>query len=260
MKPASHWSLSKKTLLARISALPYVNGASLAVDVPMDGVGIGFNLITAPGQEQFPERGAARDWNLVSPGYFKTMRIPILRGRDFGEFDRAGVAIVNETMARQFWPGQDAVGKQVYDGTSANGRLLEVIGVAKDTNTRYVGQPADPLLYAPLGQYSTPRHYLMVRTTNGTSVVPDLRKLLREVSPDMPIISVQSMNELMRVGQLPQRIASSVAASMGFCGSVAGFIGTVRHRIVFRIHTHSRNRHSNSRRSASCRHSKVDVS
>jgi len=215
----------EKTLLARISALPYVDGASLAVDVPMDGVGIGFNVITVPGQEQAPERGGARDWNLVSPDYFKTMRIPILRGRGFGEFDRAGVAIVNETMAHRFWPGQDAVGKQLYDGTPANGRLLEVIGVAKDTNTRYVGQPADPLLYAPLGQYSTPRHYLMVRTTNGTSVVPDLRKLLREISPDMPIISVQSMKELMRVGLLPQRIASSVAASMGFVGVLLASLG-----------------------------------
>jgi macrolide transport system ATP-binding/permease protein len=215
----------EKTLLARISALPYVDGASLAVDVPMDGVGIGFNVITVPGQEQSPERGTACDWNLVSPGYFKTMGIPILRGRDFGEFDRAGVAIVNETMARRFWPGQDAIGKQLYDGTSANGRRLEVIGVAKDTNARYVGQPADPLLYAPLGQYSTPRHYLMVRTTNGTSVVPDLRKLLREISPDMPIISVQSMKELMRVGLLPQRIASSVAASMGFVGVLLASLG-----------------------------------
>jgi putative ABC transport system permease protein len=116
----------EKTLLARISALPYVDGASLAVDVPMDGVGIGFNVITIPGQEQSPERGAARDWNLVSPGYFKTMRIPILRGRDFSEFDRTGVAIVNETMARRLWSRQDAVGKQLYDGTPANGRLLEV--------------------------------------------------------------------------------------------------------------------------------------
>jgi putative ABC transport system permease protein len=153
------------------------------------------------------------------------MRTPILRGRDFNELDRAGVAIVNETMAKRYWPGQDAVGQRLYDGTSANGRLLQIIGVAKDTNTRYVGQPADPLLYAPLAQYSTPRHYLMVRTLNGASVVPDLRKILSEISPDMPIISVQSMNELMRVALLAQRVAASVAATMGLVGVLLAALG-----------------------------------
>jgi len=215
----------EKTLLARISSLPYVDSASVAVDVPMDGIRIGFNPITIPGQEQSSQQGGARDWNLVSPGYFKTMRIPILRGRDFNESDRAGVAIVNETMAKRFWPGQDAVGQRLYDGTAADGRLLQVIGVAKDTNTRYVGQPADPLLYAPLAQYSTPRHYLIVRTTNGASAVPDLRKILNEISPDMPIISVQSMKELMRVALLPQRVAASVAATMGLVGVLLAALG-----------------------------------
>src|SRR4029434_1486286 len=112
----------------RISSLPYVDSASLAVDVPMDGIGIGFNAITIPGQEQSSQQDAARDWNLVSPGYFKTMRTPILRGRDFNELDRAGVAIVNETMAKRYWPGQDAVGHRRYEGTSANGSVVQLTG------------------------------------------------------------------------------------------------------------------------------------
>src|SRR5262249_36550117 len=75
----------EKNLLARVASLPYVEAASFAVDVPVDGSGMGFNVITIPDHEASDQRRGVRntDWNLVSPGYFKTMRIPILRGRDF---------------------------------------------------------------------------------------------------------------------------------------------------------------------------------
>jgi putative ABC transport system permease protein len=217
----------EKTVLTRITSLPYVDSASIAVDVPMDGVGEGFNVVTIPGQQSSDARHGVRntDWNLVSPGYFKTMRIPILRGRDFTESERKGVAIINETMARRFWPGEDPVGKRLYDGTPQNGRLMEIIGVVNDTNARYVGVPADPMLYAPLGQYSWPRHYLMVRTTNGTSVVADLRQILSEINPNMPIISVQSMKDLISVGLLPQRIAAWTATAMGLIGLLLASLG-----------------------------------
>src|SRR5262249_6955791 len=146
------------------------------------------------------------------------------RGRDFTDAEHSGVAIVNETMARRYWPGQDPVGQHFFDGEAGNGRSLEVIGVAKDTNTRYVGLPAEPMLYAPLGQYSFPQHYLMVRTTHG-SVAPQLRQILLELNPNLPVLSVQSMDELISIGLMPQRIGAWTGTAMGFVGLMLASLG-----------------------------------
>jgi predicted permease len=216
----------EKTLLLRAGSLPNVEALSIATDIPMDGSGNGFNVVTIPGLQASDRRNGVRnaDWNLVSPGYFKTMRIPLLRGRDFTDAEHGGVAIINETMARQYWPGQDPVGQRFFDGEAKDGRSMEVIGVAKDTNTRYVGLPAEPLLYAPLGQYSYPQHYLMVRTTRG-SVEPQLRQILLELNPNLPILGVQSMDELISVGLMPQRIGAWAGTGMGLVGLVLASLG-----------------------------------
>jgi len=216
----------EKALLQRTLALPNVEAASIATDIPMDGTGAGFNIVTIPGLQASDRRRGVRnaDWNLVSPGYFNTMKIPLLRGRDFTEAERSGFAIINETMARRYWPGQDPIGQSLYDGEVKDGRLMEVIGIVKDTNTRYVGQPAEPMLYAPLGQYSFPQHYLMVRTT-GESAAPQLRQLLLEINPNLPVLSVQSMDELISIGLLPQRIGAWAGTGMGFVGLLLASLG-----------------------------------
>jgi predicted permease len=217
----------EKALLERVTSLPNVDSASIAVDVPMDGSGIGFNVVTIPGLQSNDRRQGVRnaDWNLVSPGYFKTMKIPLLRGRDFTEHDRSGVAIINETMANRYWPGEDPIGKSFIDGEAKDGRPMQVIGIAKDTNTRYVGRPAEPMLYAPLGQYSWPQHYLMIRTIDGTSVAPAVRQIFLDLNPNLPIISVQSMSDLIGVGLLPQRIGAWVATIMGLLGVLLACLG-----------------------------------
>lgn len=217
----------EKMLLQRVSSLPYVDSASLSVDVPMDGTAVGFDVMTIPDLRGDDDRQGVRnaDWNLVSPGYFKTMRISLLRGRDFAESERGGVAIINETMARRYWPGQDPLGRRFYRGAVSEGNVTEVIGIARDTNTRYVGLPAEPMLYAPLTQYSWPQHYLMVRTTDGRSVVPDLRRILLEINPNFPIVSVQSMKDLIGIGLLQQRVGAWVATIMGTVGLILASLG-----------------------------------
>jgi putative ABC transport system permease protein len=216
----------EKTLLQRTLALPNVEAASIATDIPMDGSGAGFNIVTIPSLQASDRRGGVRnaDWNLVSPGYFNSMKIPLLHGRDFTEAERSGVAIINETMARRYWPGQDPIGQRFYDGEVRDGRSMEVVGIAKDTNTRYVGLPAEPMIYAPLGQYSFPQHYLMVRTTGG-SVTPQLRQVLLDINPNLPVLSVQSMDEMISIGLLPQRIGAWAGTGMGFVGLLLASLG-----------------------------------
>lgn len=216
----------ERTLLGRIRALPNVDSASIGVDLPLDGRAIGFNVVTIPELRTTDRQGMRNvNWNLVSPGYFRTMRIPMLRGRDFTAAEREGVAVVSETMAQRFWPGEDAIGKQFYDGSPQQGRTMQVIGVAKDVNTRYPGRVAEPLLYAPLGQYSWRQHYVMVRTVDGASIVPALRRIFVDLNPNLPIVSVQSMKQIIARGLLPQRIAAWMALIMGLLGALLASLG-----------------------------------
>jgi predicted permease len=207
----------EKVMLERVRSLPGVESASLATDLPMDGGGMGFGPLTIPGRPKKYEP----DWNLVSSRYFDTMRIPILTGRDFSEADGAGVVIINKMMADQLWPGDNAIGKQL----NANGHPLQVIGVVTNSNTRWVGVPQRPMLYATLRQVTWFQRYLMIRTSDGRSSVPTLRTVLQELAPNLPILRAQAMTDVTGIGLLPQRIAAWVAGGMGLVGVLLALLG-----------------------------------
>src|SRR4029450_9730935 len=119
-----------------------VAAASIARALPYasDGLGFGVSLpgaVSAPGQ---PAADIAGSGNTVEPGYFNAMRIPLVAGRDFTDQDTTGtplVAVVGEAAARRFWPGQDAIGRQiVMNGAGETGTVLQVVGVVRDVPYR----------------------------------------------------------------------------------------------------------------------------
>ncbi len=213
-------------LLRRTRALPGVRSASLAWDLPLDGDGAGLGGVKDAGS---PDPELSADWNVVTPGYFANMGIPLLRGRDFTREDGptgAGVAIVNETLARRLWPGKDAVGQKLLnpqvDGTA---RVLEVVGVARDQRYRSLGDGPRNFVFAPLGQNYLGQLTLAVRTEPGAPVIADFRALLRSMNPYLPILQAQSMQEFAGVGLLPQRLAGWVALCLGLLGMLLAGTG-----------------------------------
>src|SRR5580765_6930049 len=155
-----------RALLDRVHALPDVRTSSAAL-VPPGGFETRRQAVSVPGRtppDGMPFFGV--DWNAVEPGYFETLRIPLVAGRDFTAADRAGaelVAIVGEGTARQFWPGQSAVGRQILNpvfgarGPTGVVQTLRVVGVARDIK---VSSLVDGLglsfLYVPLQQQYSP--------------------------------------------------------------------------------------------------------
>jgi predicted permease len=141
-------------LLRRVAVLPSVRTASLAESTPLGldysrrGVGVeGYE----PGLGEDMEFGA----NIVGPGYLGLMHIPLERGRDFSASDRAGslpVAIVNQSFARRFWPGEDPIGKRIRIGDS----VREVVGIAHDSRTRSLDESPAPYFYLPFLQHYQP--------------------------------------------------------------------------------------------------------
>lgn len=142
-------------LLERVKALPGVESASAINHVPLAGDqwGLGFAVEGRPA----PKRGEhlSAVYRVVMPGYFRTMNITLLRGRDISESDNLstpGVVVINEQFAKRYWPGEDAVGKRITMDDPAKSQWLTVIGVAADAKQdTWTGKPA-PEMYLPLLQ------------------------------------------------------------------------------------------------------------
>jgi predicted permease len=211
-------------LLRRARALPGVRSASLAWDLPLDGDGGGLGGVQGPDSQEL-----SADWNVVTPGYFASMGIPLLRGRDFTEQDGpagVAVAIVNETLANRLWPGSDAVGRKLVNPEPGEApRVLEVVGVARDQKYRSLGDAPRNFVFVPLRQNYLAQMTLALRTEPGAPVVPEVRALLRSMNPYLPILQAQSMEEFAGFSLLPQRLAGWVAGCLGLLGMLLAGTG-----------------------------------
>ena len=213
-----------RDLLARVRALPGVESATTAWNLPLEGSRMGLGIVRLPGSEQRIDA----DWNIVDTAYFRTLRIRLLRGRDFAETDTRStprVAIVNSALARRLWPNDDPLGKQLQAENPETKFTLTVVGVADDVKTSSLGGDAGPFIYVPMGQQSMSRMWLTVRTAAAQSAIPQVRALLREVSPNLPITEALPLTELTAIGLVPQRVAASVAGSLGLVGLILAAIG-----------------------------------
>jgi predicted permease len=193
-----------------------------------------------PGQGEDMEFGASH----VGPGYFATMGVRLVRGRDFTDRDRAGaprVAVVNETFARKFWPGRDAIGRRISDGIAANPADTEwyvVVGVAADGKYRSLGEEPQPFFYLPLLQEPASSATLVVRTTGAIeSVTRALRAAVSSIDRAMPVIAVRDITDHLAISLLPSRLAGLVLGTMGATGlllAALGLYGVLAHAVARR--------------------------
>ena len=237
-------------LLARTEALPAVTSAALTLSRPVDPAGRRMGA-TIPGYVPGPDEDMEIDVNNVSPGYFPTLGIDIVEGRGFATRDErqdtGAVAIVNETAAARYWPGQSAVGHAVRFGF---GDLeLLVVGVARDGKYRNLREAARPLVYLPHGRYaaaSGARMTIVVRTAGSPlDQLAPLRSLVSELDPAVPLFDVRTLeHQLERAianDRLTTYLFSSLAffalllASVGLLGLLTFWVRTRRHEIGIRM-------------------------
>jgi len=228
-------------LVERVRTLPGVRDATMSAMMPLGmgrmGLG-GLSLpgapIPAPGPPGPPPPGWLKaDWNVVEPDYFKTLKMPLVSGRDFTADDRRGapwVVIVNETAARQMWPNQSPLGKVLVHhldrrGTADSLRPMTVIGVAKDAKYASLGEGTTAFVYVPMQQQYVPRTTIVARATDGRRLAADIRTLVASMNPNVPVVNAQTLDEYGSLGIFPQRIAASVAGSLGIVGLLLAAIG-----------------------------------
>jgi predicted permease len=221
-----------KNLLGRVRALPGVESASLANWAPMTYYGSLDTIHTddyqpPPGQ---PEPSSRYDG--ISVDYFKTMRIPIVEGRAFTESDTdkaPHVAIVNQAMAKAYWPNGDPIGHH-FTMASDPKHSIEIVGVARDSRHEGMTGAIGNLFYVPLVQdyaYNSLAG-LAVRTVGAPqTIIPEVEGVIRSLAPDLPVFDVKTMTEAMDTlnGLLLFQVGAVLAAALGILGLVLAIVG-----------------------------------
>jgi len=242
-------------LLDRVRALPGVTAASLAFTVPPEEF-FGRRAVFRPGEEPPLADYQGNDFayslrvddDVVAPGFFRTLGIPLLAGREFNAYDSEDaprVGIVNESLARRLWPGRDAVGQRIVapDFAGPARAPITVVGVVRDAVVRSPAGRPTPQLYLPLEQEYSGRATLIVR--GGTPLESALRVVLDRIDPRLPLFGVQNMSQHIATSLWRQRLAAgllgifavlaAVLASMGIYSVAAHSVSERRHEIGIRM-------------------------
>jgi predicted permease len=219
-----------RSLETKVRALPGIQSVSLAASVPM-GSTLGSQLVYIEGRPvPSGRRAPGAFFNDVDPPYFETLRIRVLLGRAFTDVDSETsprVAIVNETMARYFWPGEDPIGKR-FSLTSDTGPFIEIVGVARDGKYRILAEDPQPYFYVPLSQHFAMQRTLQIRSSMPPeSLAPIVRHEIQALDAHDPIEEVQTMKESLggTLGYFIFRLGASLAAAMGLLGLLLAIVG-----------------------------------
>ncbi|HKH50071.1 MAG TPA: ABC transporter permease [Thermoanaerobaculia bacterium] len=214
-------------LLERTRVLPGVRSASLTEHLPL-GLNVHVSDAQIEGRPK-PRKGEELevDRNGVMPGYFETLGIPLVAGRDVTAADRPGaqrVAIINQTAARQFWPGEDPLGKRLRLGES--GEWMTVIGVARDGKYRTLGEAPRAFVYTNnLQQYSSFMTLVIATDGNEQAMLEQVRRELDALDPNLPVFDIATLSEHLSIMLFPARLGAALLAAFGALGLVLAGIG-----------------------------------
>ena len=229
----------------RIRALPGVESVAQAFSVPMGLISSQDGIIP---DDQPLEPGQVPPTvfdNYVTPGYFETLRIPIKRGRTFNDSDNESapkVAVINETLAKKFWPNQDAVGRRFKSKDNEQKWAdIEVIGIVQDSKYKGIVEDPMPFLYRPLAQDYVPLRNIQVRTSvPPESLALQIAATIHELAPGLAVTVKTMEQDLQGInGYLFYRLGAQLSGAMGLLGltlAVVGVYSVVSYAAAQRTH------------------------
>jgi len=217
-------------VLQNLEPLSGVKAAGIVEAVPMGGA-TESTIIRIP--EHPGASGKAHplvDYTIGSPGYFRAVGTPLVRGREFlpsDNNDSAPVTIINEAMATKFWPGEDAIGKQVVV-PSAHAPLV-VVGISQNIKRASMGKESGPEMYVPYTQNPWPPLSVMqvvVRTqASPSSVIGNVRSVIHAIDPQLPVAKMTTMNDIVSESMAEARFSMVLLTAFGILSLVLASIG-----------------------------------
>ncbi len=217
--------------LERVRALPGVRSAAWSANIPL-----GRTVLSRFVPEETETVGEP-DWiqvdaDIVTPGFLRTMGLPLLQGRDFtdrDDFAAPGVVMVNETMARTYWPGSSAIGKRVHVSSRQSIRhdVYEVVGIVRDAKYRNLWEEPRPFMYFPLAQRLYPYMNLHVHTEGPPmAMLPAVRDAIRALDSDVPLYNARPLSEQWAVLLARQRSVGLLFLVSGLIALTLSAVGT----------------------------------
>lgn len=217
-----------KQIVERIKALPGVEAASIAGPLPLDGYGNGATLRVEGYVPAYENERIGVSYGVAGHDYFQAMNTPIVEGRAFTEHDdqnAPSVVIVNETLARRFWPRESPLGKRLQLG-SANSPYREVVGVAQDGKYLLLGEPPTEYLFVPLSQNYDGKMTLIARTSGQPEKLAEaIRQEVASLDSELPVYGVKTMPQFLdRILSGPKSIAA-LATIFGLIALLMAAVG-----------------------------------
>ena len=213
-----------RELLRRLNNLPGVKSAALANWVPM-GFTLSARKVAPQGYVPQPHEDMDVEVAAASPGYMRTLEIPVIRGRDFSAQDdekSQPVAIVNQAFAERYWPGQEAVGKEV----DAGGKKWTVVGVAQTVDYDNLNEDPKPFFYLPILQDYNPMAVIHVRTSGDPlAAAAAVDKTVHDLNADAPVYDKTTLSTRVEIASTGERIAGTFVGAFGILALVLSAVG-----------------------------------
>src|SRR5579872_785507 len=226
-KEASQREAFFDTALARMKALPGAIAAGAITDLPLDGGSVNGDIAIVG--RAFPkDRQPVSDKIIVTPEYFRAIGMRLLRGRLFTELDGTkgrAVVIINEAMARQFWPNENPVGKQIKVQYSISD-VQEIVGVVADVKSSDLADKPTYQTYLPYHDLPGGGMTLVVRTTeDAIRIIPEVRQIIRAIDPEQPLAAIKTMQEVVSDSLGTRRMSTGIVGTFAFFALALASIG-----------------------------------
>ncbi len=216
-------------LLERARTLPGVESAGLALVTPLSGWAPQTSVERVEGFQSGPREHPVGEFNLVSADYFRTLNLAVLRGRDFDSTDDSKAVsrvIINDAFVNRYWPGQDPIGKRIFQHGPDGGIPTEVVGVVKSSSSRALTDGPRPALYFPLTQRPDPALTLAVRTgLDPAMTIAALREVAKALDANVPIFRVRTLAQQKDGSLALQRMVATLLGGFGVLALLLASLG-----------------------------------